>query len=51
MGLAPVRWQPDILCLYTGTSCQGLESNLMEARSDALILMGDWCGSGWGRHH
>ncbi|MDF0674314.1 MAG: hypothetical protein P0120_08220 [Nitrospira sp.] len=28
-----------------GTTCQGLESILHEARSCALILMGDWCGS------
>ena len=29
-----------------GTECQGPESILHEARSDALILMGDWCDSG-----
>jgi len=29
-----------------GTQCQGLESILPEAHSEALILMGDWCGSG-----
>ena len=28
-----------------GTPCQGRESILPEARSSALILLGDWCGS------
>ncbi|MDF0672765.1 MAG: hypothetical protein P0120_00275 [Nitrospira sp.] len=28
-----------------GTTCQGLESILHEARSCAVILMGDWGGS------
>ncbi|MDH4186520.1 MAG: hypothetical protein OEV08_05960 [Nitrospira sp.] len=29
------------LTVVWGTTCQGLESNRQEARSEALILMGD----------
>jgi len=34
-----------------GTTCQGPELILREARSEALILMGDWCGSDRSWYH